>query len=73
MKAQIVPYSSTVGSSILVTNDADEPWCQLALLNISADTQEIHRKRSEYLARKLTDIINGVPDHDSHHYDQPLD
>ena len=58
LQASVVPYSSTVGSSLLITLN-DKPVCQLALLMVGGDSPEEHRARSEALAHALSHAINN--------------
>lgn len=59
MKARVVPYSSVVGSSvILYERENSPPVAQLALLNVGGEGER-HRELSEALAREIAAAIEA--------------
>lgn len=63
MKAKVVPYSSVVGSSVLIYDEQGNMVCQLALLSIAPANKpfdrEQHKSKSTEVAQWLADLING--------------
>lgn len=59
MKARVVPYSKTVGSSVEIrTSETGPVVALLPLLNVAGEGDE-HRRNSELWARGIADAING--------------
>lgn len=60
MIAKVVPYSSIVGSSVMLLAGKNGPVVgQLSLLAIEAATAERHRAESEKIAQLVADAINS--------------
>jgi hypothetical protein len=58
LQAKVVPYSSVVGSSLIITQDG-KTACLLSLLSVGGDTRDEHRAKSEALAHALCHAINN--------------
>lgn len=62
--AQVVPFSSVVGSSVMLVDENGVQVCTLALMNVSDPQDWMHpdeyRERAEALAQFVADKINGV-------------
>lgn len=63
MRAKVVPYSSTVGSSILLfEGKSKEHIAQLAIFHIKEKRGETHREASEKIAAEIAAAINERAD-----------
>lgn len=58
MRAQIVPYSSVVGSSIMILNDRGNVVSVLSVL-IQTGKAEEHREKSEGMAQLIAELLNS--------------
>lgn len=59
MKAQIVPWSSVVGTGIMLLDDSGKCIATLGLRNVGGNVHDLKYKSLE-IVEKLTEIINNA-------------